>query len=165
MILQPWTFNASGFVCVSPCFCASHLRQTTNAMTEILSQKQSVVPPFYSWLSKGLMAESCQPPLSYYIGSILTNPLVKYTVLFAQPNRREQDYLSDTLLTLPAQEIPKSPLRDFVCQITMNCTAALLKFDQKHILNKTNHWKEQTKFSKCTKFQSLRPKYREAPSF
>ena len=31
-------------------------------------------------------------------------------------------------------------------------------------MNKTHHWKVQTKFSKCTNFQSHRPKYREVPS-
>ena len=30
---------------------------------------------------------------------------------------------------------------------------------------KVHHWKEQTKFSKCTNFQSYRPKYREVPWF
>ena len=39
-------------------------------------------------------------------------------------------------------------------------TASLLKFYQTH---KTHHWKEQTKFSKCTNFQSHRPKTREVP--
>ena len=38
-------------------------------------------------------------------------------------------------------------------------TAALLKFDETH------HWKERTKFNKCTNFQSHRPKNREVPLF
>ena len=40
--------------------------------------------------------------------------------------------------------------------------APLLKI--KH-MNKTHHWKEQSKFSKCTNFQSHTPKYRDVPSF
>ena len=65
---------------------------------------------------------------------------------------------------VPVQELPTRPLYLLIdlCHGRYSCSAKLSLI--KH-MNKTHHWKEQTMFSKCTNFQSHRPKCREVPSF